>query len=214
MRDTQNPDNPSEQAGPANEQDMPDKKHMQLALAQNKFKKGVKIRERRSWYVQVLTDFILAAVFAAILFYFFLIPYEISGNGMEPFADRGSIVFVNRLAYKMGNIKRGDVVSFTDNGHEKIRRIVALPGDIVELIDGILYINGYQIYETYASGSSWTYGGDSRCEVPDGCYYVMCDNRKCPDDSRTFGVVSDAYITGKLAFLYTPGQTKFLSPKE
>jgi signal peptidase I len=137
---------------------------------------------------------------------------------MEPTLMVGDRLLVNKLSYKTHDVHRGDILVFETPPNvditekDLIKRVVALPGETVELREGIIYINDRQLTEPYtAPGSTttslgWVQGCANpqsevnRCTVPAGHIFVMGDNRNHSRDSRVFGPISEDLIVGR-AFL-------------
>ncbi|MBV8749586.1 MAG: signal peptidase I [Candidatus Eremiobacteraeota bacterium] len=122
----------------------------------------------------------------------------VQGLSMEPRVQSGELVLINTLAYRFGAIGRGDVVAFRHDGpttETYIKRIVGLPGERVEVRDGVVYVDGRRLDEPYVRFR------DRRSApavvVPPNTYYVLGDNRADSDDSRDWGVLHDTDITGR-----------------
>jgi len=117
---------------------------------------------------------------------------------MEPRVHAGEIVLINTLAYKLGPIRRGDVIAFRHDApttETYIKRVVGLPGERVEVRDGVVTIDGRALSEPYVRFP------DKRSApsvvVPPHASYVLGDNRADSDDSRNWGTVRDADVVGK-----------------
>src|SRR5688500_16195979 len=98
---------------------------------------------------------ILFVVFVTlILFKFMLVPIRVTGDSMYPTYRNGQIKFVNKLAYKSKDPQRGDVVAVAYAGKEVLllKRVIAVPGETVQVEDGEVYINGEKLVEPYAKG--------------------------------------------------------------
>lgn len=111
----------------------------------------------------------------------------IQSASMEPTLMTGNTVFVNRVCYKLGDeVSRGDIVCFDSVETGKImgKRVIGLPGDTIEFSGGSVYINGEIIDESaYLNKDVQTYG-EGTFKVPNGCYFLMGDNRTNSFDSR------------------------------
>jgi len=131
---------------------------------------------------------------------------------MEPNYHNGEYLLTDKVSYRFGNPKRGDVIVFeapTNNGEEFIKRIIGLPGEIISLHNGAFYINGKQVNESYLTPNTLSFGGNFLTEgaenvVPEDKYFVMGDNRNHSSDSRTWGFVPKRKITGRAWFIYWP----------
>ncbi|GIV77479.1 MAG: signal peptidase I [Litorilinea sp.] len=126
--------------------------------------------------------------------------YRIESHSMEPNFYEGQFILVNKLAYKLGTPKRGDVIVFhnpNNPSEDYIKRVIALPGDTLEIRDQTIYINGKVLNEPYAQNrlSPGTVYGPVVIE-PDHLF-VMGDNRPNSSDSRRFGQLSEDLIVGQ-----------------
>ncbi|MBW7882150.1 MAG: signal peptidase I [Caldilineaceae bacterium] len=126
--------------------------------------------------------------------------YRIENHSMEPNFYEGQFVLVNKLAYRLGQPERGDVVVFhnpRNPNEDYIKRIIGLPGDTVEVHDQTVFINGQPLSETFPHNSISP--GDVRppVVVEDNQLYVMGDNRPNSSDSRVFGPVSQDLVVGQ-----------------
>ncbi len=143
----------------------------------------------------------LSAQLAALLLIaaaFFIRPSPVDGLSMEPRVPAGELLLINTLAYKLGSIRRGDVVAFrhdAPNPETYIKRIVGLPGERVEVRDGVVVVDGRPLSEPYVRFSDRR--SAAAVTVPPHAYYVLGDNRAESDDSRTWGVLHDADLVGK-----------------
>ncbi|HEX3551567.1 MAG TPA: signal peptidase I [Candidatus Elarobacter sp.] len=140
---------------------------------------------------QLVALFLIAAAF-------FMRTSPVDGLSMEPRVHAGEIVLINTLAYKLGPVRRGDVVAFHHDAptlETYIKRVVGLPGERVEVRNGVVTIDGRVLAEPYVQFP------DRRSAppvvVPSGAYYVLGDNRADSDDSRNWGVVHDSDVVGK-----------------
>ncbi|MCD8326323.1 MAG: signal peptidase I [Lachnospiraceae bacterium] len=129
---------------------------------------------------------------------------------MESSLVHGQKVLVNRTAYLLFSPGRGDVVVFKAGGtHTYIKRIVAVPGDTVQIIDGYLYINGEQEQGDYEKMAD---AGLLATEVTLGEneYVVLGDNRNNSEDSRvsSVGVVEKSQISGRVWLALPYGGSK------
>jgi len=120
------------------------------------------------------------------------------GISMEPNFHTGQRILVSKVTYHMHEPERGDVIVFTPNNGVKgefIKRIIALPGDTVEVKDGAVYINGTRLNEPYIKTPP-SYRLREQ-EIPEDNYFVLGDNRNRSDDSHNGWVVPRQNIIGK-----------------
>ena len=151
-------------------------------------------RTRRTW-IRIMEILLVAAVLAALFFGWFR-PVRITGDSMEPALADGEIVLCDRLARYWKLPSRGDMIAFSTGEGVFIKRIVALPGERVEIVDGAVFINSVPLDEgLYAHG-----GVDSLSPltVPSGSGFVLGDNRIKIYDSRleAVGCIPYSEITG------------------
>lgn len=131
----------------------------------------------------------------------------VDGNSMNPTLKNRDVIIIESLTQRFGSIKTGDIVVLkipellSGKKEYAIKRIIATEGQHVEIKDGSVYVDGEKLEENYINGSE-TVAGNSLYDdivVPDGCIYVLGDNR-IPGrsyDSRSFGPVSSDRIIGK-----------------
>ncbi len=149
----------------------------------------------------------VAVILAVILNMFLIVNAIIPSASMENTIMTGSRIFGNRLSYVRHDPQRGDIVIFRYPDNEKelfIKRLIGMPGDTLQMTDGIVYINGEPLDEPYLA--TIPYGDYGPVLVPEDRYFVMGDNRNNSADSRywehTF--VQRGKILGKAVFCYFP----------
>lgn len=132
-------------------------------------------------------------------------PTIVKEHSMEPTLYENNYLLINKLAYKTGDEKQGDIIVFKsglqdEKGNSKllIKRIIGLPGDEVTVKDGNVFINGIQLHEEYLNDGITT-GEVIDYTVPEDHFFVMGDNRLVSIDSRdpSVGCVSEDAILGK-----------------
>jgi signal peptidase I len=143
---------------------------------------------------------------------FFLIyqlyqPLKIEGNSMTPLLSDHDAIVINRLVYYFEPVHRGDVVVFRyplDATESFIKRIVGLPGETVQIRQGVVYVNGNWLSEPYVPSQCEDLTDFGPIQVPSGSYFVLGDCRCRSNDSRVFGTVARRLIEGRVAFAYWP----------
>ncbi len=171
--------------------------------------KQVNTRNRRIFKeFLVYVIIILAAVISATLIRIFIFePFIVPTPSMEPKLQVGDKVIINKLAYKFGSAKRGDIVAFHSPIEEKdlVKRAIAIEGDeIVLTTEGEIFINGEKIVENYLPGDQNISYINQTVVVGENEVFVMGDNRNNSFDSRFFGTISEDDIFGKFVIIYWP----------
>ncbi|XVG95777.1 signal peptidase I [Eubacteriales bacterium KG125] len=159
---------------------------------------------------------IIIAGFIAVVLMQFIVPTVVRERSMEPSFYGGDYLIVSKISYKISSPKRGDVVIFKSEiplsqdepgGKKKllIKRVIGVPGDLVDIADGTVSINGKVIDEPYINKGG-TPGDVKGYKVPEGNYFVMGDNRSVSIDSRRHevGPVNGSKIVGKAIFRVYP----------
>jgi signal peptidase I len=174
----------------------------------NNLPEPVKPPQKRSGYFGFLIDVLETLVLSLILFLVIntvSARIRVDGSSMEPTLHNGEFVIVNKLAYKLGEPKLGDIIVFhfpRDPDQEYIKRVIGVPGDDVNIQGGKVYVNGREINEPYiAAPPAYT---DSHWDVPEGQLFVLGDNRNNSSDSHSWGTVPLEYVVGKALFIYWP----------
>ena len=162
-------------------------------------------KELFQWVLVILG----AVILAFLIDTFVIVNAQIPSGSMENTIMTGDRVFGNRLAYKFSDPKRFDIIIFKypdDESQLFIKRIIGLPGETVEIHDGNIYINGSDTPLEDVDIKEPMEGSFGPYTVPEGCYFVMGDNRNNSRDSRywenTF--VSEDEILGKAVLRYWP----------
>jgi len=146
---------------------------------------------------------------------------RVEGFSMLPTLDNGEYVLISRMAYRLGDFQRGDIIvfrppmypdapywqrlfglpGFDDNYEDYIKRIIGLPGETVKIANGTVYINDVQLIEPYIAAppdysNEWT--------VPEGQLFVLGDNRNNSADSHAWGFLPEENVLGKALVVYWP----------
>jgi signal peptidase I len=129
---------------------------------------------------------------------FFMRTSPVDGLSMEPRVHAGEIVLINTLAYRLGPLRRGDVIAFRHDApttETYIKRVVGLPGERIEVHNGVVTVDGHALAEPYVQFRDRR-SAPALVVPPDG-YYVLGDNRADSDDSRNWGVLRQGDVLGK-----------------
>jgi signal peptidase I len=130
--------------------------------------------------------------------------YVVEGTSMLPTVQTGDRVLVYRLAYTLGTPQRGDIVvfKFPYSNTNMIKRIIGLPGNVVQITPGKLYVNGHLVPEPYIRyPEDYRYGPTT---VPKGEYFVLGDNRVVSYDSHIWGFLPAKDLYGRVVVTYWP----------
>ena len=158
-------------------------------------------------------SFIVAFIIVGAVYIFLGRPFTVSGASMYPTLHNGDRMILS----KIGDINRFDVVVLKapDENVEYIKRVIGMPGDTLELKQGVLYINGKKIEQpfinTEALQKQTVFIDDftlqsltGETKIPEGKYFVMGDNRGVSRDSRMIGLIDRKAIEGKAVFTIWP----------
>lgn len=170
------------------------------------------LKELWSWIKTIA----LAVILALLIREYVLAFYVVDGNSMQPTLQDGQMIAVNKITYRFGAIKRGDVAVFSTRkatlglSKEKvlIKRIIALPGDTIQIKDGKVFLNGKELIEDYVDAEI-----DKDMELlllGEDSVFVLGDNRHAGGslDSREFGPIPLDSILGKAKLVIFPNPHK------
>ncbi|KLU61072.1 signal peptidase IB [Peptococcaceae bacterium CEB3] len=159
----------------------------------------------RSWWAAGILGIFL--ILLGVVRWLVIQPYVISSSSMEPTLRSGDRVLVNRLAYRNGAPSRGDIIVFAypkDPKRTFVKRVIAVPGETVELRGNQVFIDGQVLREPYLKPGDYPpYGPET---VPRGKVLVLGDNRRQSEDSRAWGLLPQSAIIGKVWLTYFPFQ--------
>lgn len=153
------------------------------------------------WFGLMVREVVETVGLAVIIFLIIRIGiqnYRIEGASMEPNFHDGEYLIVNKLAYRLGEYERGDVIVFkypNDPSKDYIKRVIGLPGDTVEIRGGQLFVNGNQIEEPYEHMPNVR--DEPPTVVDAGHLYVMGDNRPASSDTRSWGQLGQEFVIGQ-----------------
>lgn len=160
---------------------------------------------RHSFFAWLFVLFEVVAVLA-LIFLLVLFPVRVSGSSMAPTLQQGEILLIDRLTLLLRSPRRGDLVIFEnpDTGEELIKRVIALPGETVDIVNGIVYIDGRMLDEAAYSPSA---AADfAPVIVPKDAVFVLGDDRAGSLDSRdpNLGCVPLNMLDGKVRVRVSP----------
>lgn len=165
---------------------------------------------------RVLIDWAVVIIVALVVAYvvrtFLLAHFVVDGTSMSTTLDTGDRVFVNKLSYVLHEPNRGDVVVLHQisgaSERDLIKRVIALPGEEIEIRSCNVYIDGRLLEEPYldtAATTAGNCGGDTATlTIPEGHVFVMGDNRSGSQDSRTLGPIPADELVGRAFVVFWP----------
>lgn len=139
-------------------------------------------------------------------------PYKVEQHSMEDTLLPEQYVLVDKLTPRFNEYSRGDVIVFEPppeyggDGTPFIKRVIGLPGDMIEIHDGAVYVNEIRLEETYVRQNEPTQasGSASGWAIGAGDLFVLGDNRENSSDSRVFGPVRQDSVVGRAWLRYWP----------
>jgi len=170
------------------------------------------LKNRKSFFREA-SEIVLLVVAIYTLVNLSTARFVVEGSSMEPTFYTDQFVIVSRLAYIIGEPERGDVIVFHyDEAHKRdfIKRVIGLPGEHIESIDGRIYVNGQLLDEPYIDeycncrDKEWYLGEDE--------YFVLGDNRNSSQDSFDFGPIKREQIIGRAWIRYWPPEAWQIIP--
>ena len=186
------------------------------------FKRGLNFKRRRRkveittgksialWVVQIVI--VIAIAFVCV--YCLGLKATVIGNSMTDTLKDGDKILVNRFVYALKEPKAGDVIVFYPNGNERshyyVKRVIAVPGDTVEISDGVVYVNGYAYDEEDTEVIEYPGLAQDLITVAEDEYFVLGDNRNDSEDSRyaNIGNIPKEHIVGKAWFKAGPDRPR------
>ncbi|MEZ5339511.1 MAG: signal peptidase I [bacterium] len=151
---------------------------------------------------------VMALGLALVLKSFVVASFYIPSGSMENTLKQGDLLIADKLSFKLlgQDPQRGDIMIFRypkDPKKDYIKRVIGLPGDMVKIHHGRVYVNGEALIEDdYIKEQPLL--DYSEVEVPEGSYFVMGDNRNHSSDSRVWGFVPRDNIEGRALFVFWP----------
>jgi signal peptidase I len=148
-----------------------------------------------------------AAVYATLIVTFGFQVARVEGQSMAPTLEDQDRLIVNKLAYRLGPPRRGDIVMLyypVDPDKSFVKRVIAEEGDVVTIEDGRVYVNDVPMDDSFVPPEFRSHEDQEPIRIKDGYYYVMGDHRNNSSDSRHWGEVPKKYIIGKVQLRWWP----------
>lgn len=159
------------------------------------------ISEKNKKVIKEISSYVI--IFAVVLFIkvFVVSPIRVSGDSMYNTLKDGNIMFLNEFVYRFESIKRDDIVVAREGKDLIIKRVIGLPGETIECIDGVIYIDGKKYNDKYAHTETKDF---KKILIGDDEYFLLGDNREVSLDSRYFGAFNKKAIKGRTGFIVFP----------
>ena len=150
--------------------------------------------------------YIIVVIVVIIIRSFFVTPAIVDGNSMNPTLYNNNIILLNKLDYKLNEIKRFDVVVVKVKNEKLIKRVIGLPGEYVEYKGNNLYVDGFLIDEKFkhVTTSDFKLETLGYLKIPGDKYFVVGDNRNNSVDSRVIGLIDKSDILGSVSYKIIP----------
>ena len=166
--------------------------------------------------VRELAETIIFTLLLYVLIRTFLFEnYRVLGHSMDPTLENEQFLVVNKLGYRLSDPERGDIIVFRDprtDERKLIKRVVGLPGEMLEIQEGQVLINSQHLDEGYIAAKG-RYSQAPRL-IAEGEYFVLGDNRNNSSDSHNWGMLPRDKIIGKAWISYWPPRLWGLIPHE
>jgi signal peptidase I len=171
---------------------------------------GVRIAQIKEELVAWVKTLVSAAVYAVLIVTFGFQVARVEGQSMAPTLEDQDRLIVNKLVYRIGEPRRGDIVMLyypLNPDKSFVKRVIAEEGDTVRIVDGRVYVNDIPLKDDYVSSEFRSHDDWGPQVIPEGYYFVMGDHRNNSSDSRHWGMVPKRYIIGKVQLRWWPVPT-------
>lgn len=186
------------------------------------------LREIAEWIITFAGAFVIVMLLNTKVF----ATTQVRQSSMQDTLYEGQHLFVEKVSYDFGNPARGDIIVFIESQHPRtypdevgiflkdvsevfkpiesktnvrlVKRVIGVPGDVVDIRDGSVYVNGSKLSEPYVKGITETREIAFPIKVTQRKYLVFGDNREVSKDSRSFGLIDRDQIEGKAVFRFWP----------
>ncbi|MBQ6469467.1 MAG: signal peptidase I [Lachnospiraceae bacterium] len=178
-------------------------------------KKSIWKKDHSKSILRWIVDIGVVLILAFITAFLFEGSITVQESSMDPTIQAGDVVLINRISYRLGSVRRGDLIAYRNRDVEDsvyhIKRVIGLPGETIQIKDGLIMING----ETYMEQRELPNIIDAGIAVEpvklrNDEYFVLGDNRNNSEDSRfaDVGNIKRSYISGKVWFLRKPSSRR------
>lgn len=164
------------------------------------------MKEKTKGIIKEIFSYVI--IIAAVLLFrtFFYSPIIVTGDSMVPTLKDGNVMILDKIGYKINGLKRFNIVVINYNKERLIKRVIGLPGDSIEYINDMLYVNGEYIEEAFEKDITDDFSLSSLGYrvIPEDKYLVLGDNRGISKDSRIIGLIDKKDILGYTSIIIFP----------
>jgi signal peptidase I len=171
---------------------------------------GIRLAQVKDELLAWIKTLVSAAVYAVLIVTFGFQVARVEGQSMAPTLEDQDRLIVNKLVYRIGEPRRGDIVMlYYPLNPEKsfVKRVIAEEGDTVRIVDGRVYVNDIPLKDDYVASDYRSHDDWGPQVINEGYYFVMGDHRNNSSDSRHWGMVPKKYIIGKVQLRWWPVPT-------
>lgn len=172
--------------------------------AATRYSRAAQVRDELVVWIKTLLS---AGVYAILIVTFGFQVARVEGQSMAPTLEDQDRLIVNKLVYRIGEPRRGDIVMLyypLNPDKSFVKRVIAEEGDTVRIVDGRVYVNDVPLHDDYVPAEYRSHDDWGPQVIPDGYYFVMGDHRNNSSDSRHWGMVPKKYIIGKVQLRWWP----------
>jgi signal peptidase I len=175
------------------------------------------LKKMGEFFLDIMETVVIALSIFLVVYLFFMQPHQVNGQSMVPTFSSGEYVLTDKISYRLGNPKRGDIIVFhapeeaqcpKGTGCDFIKRILGVPGDSIEVKKNRIYVNGNPLDEPYIPADYQTLAGKFTqgrvISMGPNEYFAVGDNRSHSSDSRAWGSITKDAIVGRAFFRYWP----------
>jgi len=156
--------------------------------------------------IKEVIPYVIIIIVVVLVRTYLVTPVVVSGDSMVPTLKNRNLLLLNKINYKINDIKRFDIVVIKVDNKEIIKRVIGLPGEVVLYRSNKLYIDGHELENDYNFDTEdFSLKTICDCErIPENKYLVLGDNRGISADSRTYGLFDKSEIDGNIIFSLWP----------
>ncbi|MDD2470036.1 MAG: signal peptidase I [Bacilli bacterium] len=156
--------------------------------------------------IKTIIEYLFIIILVIIIRTFIVTPIEVTGRSMETTLHNKDIMILNIIGYRLNGIERFDIVVIKEQDEYLIKRVIGLPGEIIEYKDNQLYINNKLNNDIidYPTDDFTTTELTENGVIPNDKYFVLGDNRNNSADSRIIGLIDKNKIIGKTNLIIFP----------